>query len=74
MVVNVSSSSTELSVYVPKFYGWFQYDTSHVARSYFPSELVFNMYEMSVMLNVENLYPGLHFKSHLPGCLFLKYT
>ena len=20
------------------------------------------------------LYPGLHFKSHLPGCLFLKYT
>ena len=20
------------------------------------------------------LYPGLHFKCHLPGCLFLKYT
>ena len=20
------------------------------------------------------LYPGLHFKSHLPGCFFLKYT
>ena len=67
-VVNISSSYTELSVYIPKFYGWFQYNICYIARSYFASSLVLDMYEMSIVLNVDNSIS----RSHLPGCLFLK--
>ena len=53
-VVDISSSCTELSVYIPKFCGWFQYDISYIAGSYFSSGLVFNIYEMSIVLNGDN--------------------
>ena len=57
-VVNISSSSTELSVYVPKFYGQFQNDICIVVKSNFSGGLVFDMYEMSIALNADNSISG----------------
>ena len=57
-VVDISPSSTKLSVYIPEFYWWFQDNVCNIARSYFSSGLVFNMYEMSIMLNVDNSISG----------------
>ena len=54
MVVNISPSSTELGVYIPEFYGQFQYDISYIAWLYFPSSLVFDIDEMSIALNADN--------------------
>ena len=53
-MVNISSGSTKLGVHMPKFYWWFQDNVCNIARSYFSSGLVFNMYEVSVMLNADN--------------------
>ena len=58
MVINISSSSTELGVYIPKLYGWLQYDICHIARSYFSSGMDFDMYEMSIMLYADNSISG----------------
>ena len=57
-VVNISPSPTKLSVYIPECYQQFQYDISYIARSYFSSSLVFDMYEMPIMLNVDNSISG----------------
>ena len=51
-VVDVSPSSAKLCIYIPEFYGWFQDDILHITGSYFSSGLVFNMQEMSVVLNI----------------------
>ena len=73
-MVNISSSSTKLSFYIPEFYWWFQDNICNIARSYFSRGLVFNMYEKSIVLNVDNSISRSPFKSHLPGCLFWKYA
>ena len=53
-VINIFLSSTKLCVYIPEFYGWFRYDIRYIAGSYFSSSLVFDMYEMSIVLNADN--------------------
>ena len=53
--------------------GWFKYDICHVARLYFSSGLVFNMYEMSVMHSMWTiLYLGLHFTGPFARLLVLE--
>ena len=52
----------ELGVYIPEFCGQFQYDISYIAGSYFSSNLVFDMYEMSIMLNADNSISGSPFQ------------
>ena len=72
-VVNVSSSSTKLSVHVPKLHGCFQYYVLHITRAYFPVACFSICKKCPLHPMWTILYPGLHFKSHLPSCLFLKY-
>ena len=43
-----------MGVYIAEFYWWFQYNICDIARSCFSIGLVFDMYEMSIMLNVDN--------------------
>ena len=57
-VINISLSSTKLSMYIPEFYWWFQDDVWNIARSYLSSGLVFDMYEMSIVLNADNSISG----------------
>ena len=57
-VVNIFPSSTKLGVYIPEFHWWFQYNVCDIARSCFSSGLVFDMYEMSIVLNVGNSISG----------------
>ena len=71
-VVNISPSSTELGVYVPEFYCWFQYNVCDIATSCFSSGLVFNMYEMSIILNADNSISGSPFQVPFARLLVFK--
>ena len=73
-VVDKFSSSAKLGIYIPKFHWWFKYCILHAARAYFSRDLVFNVQKVSTVLNLAILYLGLHLRSHLLGCLLLKYT
>ena len=48
------TSPSNLGVNVPKFNGRFENDVLHIARSNFPSGLIFYVDEMSIMLNADN--------------------
>ena len=72
-MVDKFSSSAKLGIYVPKFNWQFKHYILHVARSYFSCGLVFNMQKVSVASIWIIPYLGLHLRSHLLGCLFLKY-
>ena len=72
-MINIVASSAILSINIPELYWGFQDDVCDIAGLYFPCGLVLYVDEMSMVHSMQTiLYPGLHFKSHLPGCLFLK--
>ena len=53
-MVDVTKGSSELGINVPEFNRRFEDDVLHIARSDFPSGLIFYVDEMSVALNVDN--------------------
>ena len=55
------------------FNRWFQYYILHITGSYFYSSLVFNVWEVSLMLNLGNPISRSPFNIPFASCLFLKY-
>ena len=53
-MVDIFSSSAKLCIYIPKFYRRFENYILHIAGSYFSGCLVFYVYEVTVMLNLDN--------------------
>ena len=73
-VVDIFSSSAKLGIYVPKFHWRFNY-ILHVAKSILFLWLGFSTCTKCPSCSIWTiLYPGLPLRSHLLGCLFLKYT
>ena len=73
-MVNVSSTSTKLSVYVPNFMGGSNIMSTTLQDHIFPVAwfLICKKCPSHSMQTI--LYPSLHFKSHFVGWFFLKYT
>ena len=61
-MINIFACSAKLSIYVPKFYRWFQDHIFHVAGADLACGLVFDMKEVSVMLNADNPISWLPFQ------------
>ena len=73
-VIDIFSSSAKLGIYVPKFHWGFKYYILHIAGSYFPCGLLLICRKCLSCSIWTILYPDLHLRSQLLGCLFLKYT
>ena len=52
------TGSSELYIDVPELDRWFENNILYIAGSDFPSGLIFDVDEMSIMLNVDNLISG----------------
>ena len=57
-VINIVAGSAELGVNIPELDGRFHYNVCDIAGSYFSCSLVFNVDEMSIALNTDNLISG----------------
>ena len=57
-MVNIITGSSKLGVNVPKFDVRFKNDVFHVAKSNFPSGLIFYVDEMPIALNADNSVSG----------------
>ena len=74
-MVDVSPSSAKLSIYIPEFYGWFQYDVLYITGSYLFWLLGFLYVRNVCHIQCRQFYIlASHCRSHLLGCFFLKYT
>ena len=71
-VIDIFSRSAKLSIYVPKFHWGFKYYILHITGSYFSCGLVFNVQNMSIMLNLDNSVSGSLLEVPFSGLLVLE--